>query len=72
MWLMRNVKRYLVAQFTAIGSGTHPATYLLGTGDFFPVVKRPGREADHSPTSSAEVKNGDVPPLPHTSSWRCA
>jgi hypothetical protein len=33
-------------------------------------VKRPGHEADHSPPSSAEVKNGgDMPPLPQTSSW---
>jgi hypothetical protein len=32
-------------------------------------VKRPGREADHSPPGSAEVKNdGAVPPLPHISS----
>jgi hypothetical protein len=32
-------------------------------------VKRPGREADHSPPSNAEVKNGGIlPPLPHTSS----
>jgi hypothetical protein len=30
-------------------------------------VKRPGSEADHSPPSSAEVKNGGaMPPLPHT------
>jgi hypothetical protein len=28
-------------------------------------VKRPGREADHSPSSNADVKNGgDIPPLP--------
>jgi hypothetical protein len=28
-------------------------------------LKRPGREADHSPSSSAEVKNGGaIPPLP--------
>jgi hypothetical protein len=28
-------------------------------------VKRPGRQADHSPPSSAEVKNGGaIPPLP--------
>jgi hypothetical protein len=28
-------------------------------------VKRPGREADHSPPSSAEVRNGGaIPPLP--------
>jgi hypothetical protein len=37
-----------------------------------PGVKRQGREADHSPPSSVEVKNGRVvPPLPHTSTW-CA
>jgi hypothetical protein len=28
-----------------------------GTGGSFPGVKRPGREADHSPPSIAEVKN---------------
>jgi hypothetical protein len=29
-------------------------------------VRRPGREADHSPPSSAEVKNGAaIPPLLH-------
>jgi hypothetical protein len=34
-----------------------------------PGVKRPGREADHSPPSSAEVKNsGATSPLPHTPS----
>jgi hypothetical protein len=32
-----------------------------------------GPEADLSPPSSAEVKNGGViPPLPHMSSWRSA
>jgi hypothetical protein len=36
-------------------------------------VKRPGREADHSPPFSAEVKmRGDIPPLPNTPSWRDA
>jgi hypothetical protein len=36
-------------------------------------IKRPGREADHSPPSSAEVKcGGTVPPLPHTASFRSA
>jgi hypothetical protein len=29
----------------------------MGAGGSFPGVKRPGREADHSPQSSAEVKN---------------
>jgi hypothetical protein len=39
-------------------------------GVLFPGVKRQGREADHLPPSSAEVKNGGaVPPLPHMPSW---
>jgi hypothetical protein len=29
----------------------------MGNGGSFPAVKRPGREADHSPPSSAEIKN---------------
>jgi hypothetical protein len=36
--------------------GSHPAFYPMTTGVLSPVVKRPGREADHSPPSSAEVK----------------
>jgi hypothetical protein len=35
------------------GSGTHPASYPMGTGG----KARPWRDADHSPPSSAEVKN---------------
>jgi len=37
-------------------------------------VTRPGREADHSPPSSAEVKEGVelYPYSPNTSSWRSA
>jgi hypothetical protein len=39
------------------GSGAHPASYPMGTGGLFPGGKaRPGRDADHSPPSSAEVK----------------
>jgi hypothetical protein len=38
-------------------SGAHPASYPMGTRGSFPGVKRPGREADHSPPYSAEVKN---------------
>jgi hypothetical protein len=37
------------------GSGAHPS-YPMGTRDSFPVVKRPGGEADHSTPSSAELK----------------
>jgi hypothetical protein len=38
------------------GSGTHPAFYPMGTRSSFHGGKRPGREVDHSPPSSAEVK----------------
>jgi hypothetical protein len=38
-------------------SGAHPASYPMGTGRCYLRLKRPGREADHSPPSSAEVKN---------------
>jgi hypothetical protein len=37
------------------GCGAHPASYAIGTGSL-PGVKRPGRDADHAPQSSAEVK----------------
>jgi hypothetical protein len=33
---------------------------------WIPGVKRPGCEADHSPPTTAEVRNGGaIPPLPH-------
>jgi hypothetical protein len=45
--------------------GVHLASYPLGVGRFFSGIKRPGRETDHSPPSSAEVRNvcGAIPPL---------
>jgi hypothetical protein len=40
------------------GSGAHPASCTVGTGGPFPGGKaRPGRDADHSPASSAKVEN---------------
>jgi hypothetical protein len=40
------------------GSGAHPASCPMGTGGPFPGGKaRPGRDADHSLPSSAEVVN---------------
>jgi hypothetical protein len=40
------------------GSGAHPASCTMGTGESFPGGKaRPGRVADHSPQSSAEDVN---------------
>jgi hypothetical protein len=38
------------------GSGAHPDSSTMGTGVLSPGVKaRPGRDADHSPPSIAEV-----------------
>jgi hypothetical protein len=40
------------------GTGAHPASCTMGTGVIFLGAKaRPGRDADHSPPSSAEVEN---------------
>jgi hypothetical protein len=56
------------------GSGAHPASCPMGTRGSFPWIKRPGREADHSPPSSAEVKEWVELYLysPGTPSWRGA
>jgi len=46
------------ARFSApiqTGPGVHPASYTMGTESFLG-VKRPGRDIDHPPPSSAEVK----------------
>jgi hypothetical protein len=41
-----------------IGSGAHPASCTMGAGGRFLGGKaRPGRDADHSPPSNAEVVN---------------
>jgi hypothetical protein len=40
------------------GSGAYPASCKMGTGGSFPGGKSAaGRDADHSPPSSAEVEN---------------
>jgi hypothetical protein len=37
-------------------SGAQPVSYSMGTGDSFPGGKWQGREADHSPPTTAEIK----------------
>jgi hypothetical protein len=56
------------------GSEAHPASYPMGTRGFFPGGKAAGREADHSPPSSTEVKECDELYLhsPNMPSWRGA
>jgi hypothetical protein len=55
------------------GSGVHLSSCPVGTGPLPSRLKLPGREADLSSPSGAEVKNGGaILPLIHTSSWRGA
>jgi hypothetical protein len=56
------------------GSGADPASYPMGTRAVSLGVKRPGREADHSPPSSAEFKEWVEIYLhyPYTPPWRGA
>jgi hypothetical protein len=51
-------KDFSSSLFVQTDSGTHPASCTMGTGGPFSVSKaRHGRDADHSPPSSAEVVN---------------
>jgi hypothetical protein len=52
----RYVHKFLFLHVVQTGSGVHPTSYKMGTGGSFPGVKRQGREAEHSPPPSAEVK----------------
>jgi hypothetical protein len=58
------VRNFLLFHSVQTGSGTEEA--------LSPEVKRLGREANYLPSSNAEVNIGDIPLLPHTSSWRGA
>jgi hypothetical protein len=51
-------KKFSLLHSVQPDSGIQPASYGTGTGGDSPWIKRPGREADHSPLSNAEVKNG--------------
>jgi hypothetical protein len=51
-------KDFSLSSCVQTGSGAHPGSCTMGTGGPFPGGKaRPGRDADHSPPSSAEVVN---------------
>jgi hypothetical protein len=58
---------YSMASRLALGRTQPPVQQVLGA--LSSRVKQLGREDDHSPPSSAEIKNGEaMPPVPHTSS----
>jgi hypothetical protein len=48
---------FRLLHFVQTGSGTHPASCRIGKGALFIGLKRPGREAHNSSSSSAEIKH---------------
>jgi hypothetical protein len=57
VWSLTGAEDFFSNFCVQTGSGAHPASYPMGTGGPFPRGKaRQGRDADHSPSSSAEVK----------------
>jgi hypothetical protein len=55
---------------TSSGHTQTPAQLLAAV---YSGVKRPGLESEHSPTTTAEVKNaGAISSFPHMTLWRCA
>jgi hypothetical protein len=52
----RWVQEFSLLHVVQTGSWAHPASYPVGTGVLSSGVKRPEREADHSPPTNAEVK----------------
>jgi hypothetical protein len=49
-------QEFSVLQIVQAGSGVHTTSYPMGNGALSPGIKRPEREADHSPPTSAEVR----------------
>jgi hypothetical protein len=69
----QRIKDFSCSLCVQSGCGAHPASCTMGTGGPFPGDKaRPGRDADHSPPSSAEVMNEYELYLlsPKAPSWR--
>jgi hypothetical protein len=57
VWSPTEVEDFSSSLCVQTGSGAYPASCPMGAGDSFPGGKvRLGRDADHSPPSSAEVK----------------
>jgi hypothetical protein len=64
-------ERYFLFSIAALGPTQPPVEWLLG--NVSPEDKKQGHDADHSPPSTAYVKNGGAilhpPPPPNKSSW---
>jgi hypothetical protein len=65
----KRVRNICLLHSVQIGIIANPASYPKIIGVLSLGVKPPGREADHSPPSSVEIKNGrTIYLLPHMSS----
>jgi len=53
----KDSESFVFASASRPALGDNPISSAIYTGSLSPGVKRPGCEADHSPQSSAEVKN---------------
>jgi hypothetical protein len=60
---LARTRNFSVLHIVQTGSAAHSVCYRMGTGVTFSKVKAPGREADHSPQSSAKVRNGEAIPI---------
>jgi hypothetical protein len=49
-------QQFSLLQIVQNSSGVYPTSYAMDIGSSFLGVERPGREVDHSPLASAEVK----------------
>jgi hypothetical protein len=57
VWISQQDQEFSLLHAVQTSSGVESTSYSMGTGALSPGVKRPGREVDHSPPASAEVKN---------------
>jgi len=48
---------FLLRRRVQTGSEVHSVSYTMGAEAITPGIKRPGRQPDHLPQSSPEVKN---------------
>jgi hypothetical protein len=63
--------RFCPLHVVQTGSGTHPASYPMGTEGAFPGGK-PAAPATHLELGPRSRIRGYIHPLPHTPSWRSA
>ena len=69
----RTIPRLIIYKASSLATGpTQPLLLKWVPGALPPPqwIKRPRREANHSPPSGTESKNGAIPPFHHTPSWR--